>query len=776
MLREDIEILAPAGSIEALKAAINAGADAIYMGGSRFGARAYAQNPEEDALLEAIAYVHLYGKKLYLTVNTLLRDEELYGELYDYLLPYYAAGLDAVIVQDLGVLNYIREAFPDLPVHASTQMSLTGPEGTAFMQSLGVSRIVPARELSLKEIRRIHDQTGVEIEAFVHGALCYSYSGRCLLSSVVGGRSGNRGRCAQPCRKVYEAEGVKGNLISMKDLSALKVLPDLIENGVSSFKIEGRMKNPSYVALVTYLYARYVDLYFQKGRKGYHVREADLVKLADVFNRGGFTEGYYFRKPSDQMISTEKANHTGTVAAEVVAAKGRNLSLKALRDLNAGDVLEFSGRKDNYTLGAPIKRGTVFKAMCRDKKGLPVGRILNRTRNNALLDKIETDLIQNEKKIPLSGSLEIRRGVPVTLLLTSHDLYVCATGKVPLEAKNRPVTEESVKKPVMKTGNTHFVLTTLNVSLDDGLFIPNGDLNALRRDAIAGIEKAILDQSKREAPKGRPERQAEVSKKQTPGVSALVSTPAQLDACLKKDFIRRIYISFAFYEEAEKALRRVQDSGREAVFALPHISRRPLSEDEKALLKVADGVLIRNYESLGEIQKLGYEKTRILDSDIYVFNQAGKALLEEKEAFELSAPLEMSRAELQTLGLATLELNVYGNFPVMLSAQCVKNTIGACSGKDGVLLLKDGYEHSFPEKSFCREKYTVLYNDAPLKIFDLQEDICALGPKSLRLTFTLENADETRTILENFEETCLRGKEDRSLFPYTRGHFRRGVK
>ena len=241
-----VELLAPAGSYESLRAAVNAGADAVYIGGSRFGARAYADNPDEDALLDGIRYCHLHGKKLYMTVNTLLKEEELEQELYSYLFPYYQAGLDGVIVQDFGVVQYLAEHFPKLPVHASTQMTITGCDSVRVLQRHGVTRVVPARELSLDEVQQIIEETGIEVETFVHGALCYCYSGQCLFSSMIGGRSGNRGRCAQPCRLPFRREDGERNmlgsqkyLLSMKDLCTLELLPEIVGAGIASLKIEG---------------------------------------------------------------------------------------------------------------------------------------------------------------------------------------------------------------------------------------------------------------------------------------------------------------------------------------------------------------------------------------------------------------------------------------------------------------------------------------------------------------------------------------------------------
>ena len=306
MRNNQVEILAPAGSYESLMAAISAGADAVYIGGSRFGARAYANNLDEEKMLQAIDYVHLHGRKIYLTVNTLLKDDEI-NQLYDYLLPYYKHGLDAVIVQDVGVFDFVKTNFPDLPIHVSTQMTVTNEASARFFKDCGAERIVPARELNLDEIREMKKATGLEIECFVHGALCYCYSGQCLLSSMIGGRSGNRGQCAQPCRLPYKVNGNKPqDILSLKDLCTIEMIPELIEAGIDSFKIEGRMKQPEYVYTVVSMYRKYADMYLEKGRKGFAVSKEDLKTLQGIFRRRGYCEGYYKQHNGKNMISLKR--------------------------------------------------------------------------------------------------------------------------------------------------------------------------------------------------------------------------------------------------------------------------------------------------------------------------------------------------------------------------------------------------------------------------------------------------------------------------------------
>ncbi|MBQ0001494.1 MAG: U32 family peptidase, partial [Clostridiales bacterium] len=319
--REEIELLAPAGSFEGFQAVLGAGADAVYMGGTAFGARAYAKNFGEEELLRAIDLAHLHNRKLYLTVNTLLKNQELEEQLYNYILPYYREGLDAVLVQDLGVMRFLKRNFPDLPLHASTQMTVTGPEGMKFLEKEGLTRVVGARELSLRELRAMHESSPLEIEAFIHGALCYSYSGQCLMSSIFGGRSGNRGRCAQPCRLSYqtarEDQKFKGKSdlcpLSLKDMCTIDYLPELLDAGVMSLKIEGRMKQPQYAAGVTGMYRKYLDLLFEKGPENYRVEEKDRRTLIDLFNRGGSCDGYLKQHNGPSMMAFSNEKKTGDI-------------------------------------------------------------------------------------------------------------------------------------------------------------------------------------------------------------------------------------------------------------------------------------------------------------------------------------------------------------------------------------------------------------------------------------------------------------------------------
>ncbi|WP_434311412.1 peptidase U32 family protein [Hominifimenecus sp. rT4P-3] len=415
----DIEVLAPAGSYESMEAAVRAGADAVYMGGAKFGARAYAENPDDTGLLRAIDFVHLHGRKLYLTVNTLLKERELTEELWKYLAPLYRQGLDAVIVQDYGVLSFIRKHFPKMEIHISTQMAVAGPYGAMLAKELGAGRLVLPRELSLAEIRAIREKTDLELEGFVHGALCYCYSGQCLLSSFIGGRSGNRGRCAQPCRLPYNGK----NLMNLKDLCTLAILPQILEAGVTSLKIEGRMKSPRYTAGVVSIYRKYVDRYLTSGGGDWQVDPEDERLLKELFDRGGFTDGYYRRHNGADMV--------------------------------------FTGKK-------------------------PELRVIDEER----LRFLDEQYLQGEIKEKIKGKVKILKGFPATIEVTWGDQSVSVFGDVVAEAKNRPLEKEMVFRQMDKMGGSGFVWESLEIEMDEDVFLPMGAINGLRRSAVEAIQEA----------------------------------------------------------------------------------------------------------------------------------------------------------------------------------------------------------------------------------------------------------------------------------------------
>lgn len=427
-----MELLAPAGSYESLVAAVNAGADAVYMGGPRFGARAYADNPDTDRFIDGITYAHRYGAKVYMTVNTLFKPDEI-SELAEYIRPYYCAGVDAVLVQDLGALKILRETYPKLEIHASTQMTVANVYSAKLLKELGLTRVVPARELSLAEIKKIRDEVGIEVETFIHGALCYCYSGQCLMSSLIGGRSGNRGRCAQPCRLEYSVKGYDEpfTLLSLKDLCSIDILPQLAAAGIDSLKIEGRMKSPRYTAGVTEVWRKYIDLLEREGAENYRVNPKDKKMLSDLFDRGGFTDGYYFEH-------------------------------------NGQDMMAWNERRDRFGQNEELY---------------------------SYLDEKYVNVIR-KLQIKGAITIRQDRSIQLSAIASGHKPCAVKAGK-PDKAINRALTEDDIRKQMEKTGGTIFEWEELTVDTDGESFVPMGALNEMRRTVLTALQKEIDNESKR---------------------------------------------------------------------------------------------------------------------------------------------------------------------------------------------------------------------------------------------------------------------------------------
>ena len=744
------ELLAPAGSFASLKAAVAAGADAVYMGGARFGARAYAQNADQDEMIAAIEYAHLHGCRLYMTVNTLFKDNEL-GELYEYLLPYYKAGLDGVIVQDLGALSFIREHFPGIELHASTQMTITSVYGAKELKRLGCCRVVPAREVSLEEIRRIYDETGMDIETFVHGALCYCYSGQCLMSSLIGGRSGNRGRCAQPCRlpyRVYEQEnGTAVNkedqkcVLSMKDLCTLDILPQILEAGVFSLKIEGRMKSPRYTAGVVRIYRKYLDRYLEYGSEGYYVEPEDKKELLDLFDRGGFTSGYYTRHNGRDMIA--------------------------------------------------LKEKPEF-----------------RETNKELFDFLDREYVETEKKEPVEGYAYLAEGLPFVLTLTCGDISVTVSGQEPQAAKNQPMTREKVIRQLGKTGATAFEFTELEAEVCGALFLPVQALNELRREGFEALTEAIQNQWRRKAPEaGEVQNGADSGEKSSraagcagpvPDESAgkrpmyltvSAETGDQLSAALAVPEVRRICLDASSFQPERWAefVQLIHQAGKECYLTLPHIFRTHaigFFRTYRSCLELAgfDGLLIRAFEEIQWMREEQISFSASFDASVYAWNHGAVHTLKEEQAAFITAPWELNSRELEPVfeacrreGLPA-ELIVYGRAPMMVSAQCITKTVKGCSKCPSLLWMKDRTGARLPVQNHCAFCYNTILNPLPVSLHGCADSVKRLAPEGLRLCFTIETGEETKAVLNAFAAEFIRGENAEPPFTeFTRGHFRRGV-
>ena len=804
-MKDRVEILAPAGSMECLKAAVAAGADAVYTGGALFGARAYAHNLTEEELLEAIDYVHLHGKRLYLTVNTLIKDREMEKQMYDYLLPYYRQGLDAVIVQDIGLFRFIRKHFPDLPIHASTQMTLTGVDGAKFLEKEGAQRIVTSRELSMAEVKKIADETELEIESFVHGALCYCYSGQCLFSSFIGGRSGNRGQCAQPCRLLYQTLEAKKPqyLLSLKDICTLELIPEMIESGIYSFKIEGRMKKPEYAAAVAFQYRKYADLYLKYyeecpagedpaayAMKRYRVREEDRQMLLDLYNRGGFHTGYYHTQNGREMVSLNRPNHAGVPAVKVLAKKGRNVTAKALTDLYPQDIIELPMRKgrekaDNYTCKDAVRKGMNVQIPVFADTPFKRDEIWMRTRNSTLIDTLHEEFVNGKIKERICGTFRLYPQEAATLTVKCRDAEITVTGEKAQEALSQPMSRERIEKQLRKTGNTEFEFSFLKAEIGEKVFLPMQSLNELRREALETLEKVICEKYRRSGEVKDPEEdKTELSMEEEvlSGWTASVRTAEQMEVILEEEAIGRIYVDCTMFpriwekDSYVEWITKVHAAGKEIYLVMPYIFReRTRKQYEAAYNRIFgagwDGILIANYESFAFLKEHGYTGRIMTDYNLYEFNQESRKFWKEKGVFEFTVPVELTERELQDLRVKDGEVIVYGYLPMMVSAGCIQKTTRGCLKKSGQTTITDRYRNPFVVKNECDYCYNILYNYVPLYLGDRMEEVYQIGPGRIRLMFTTERQQEVRQILGAYFE----GKE----LPegtYTRGHWKRGIK
>ncbi len=810
------ELLAPAGSYETMLVAFNAGADAVYVGGQKFGARAFAGNFNEEELVRAINYAHMFDKKLYLTVNTLIKEEE-FSQLYDYIKPYYEAGLDAVIVQDIGVLKFIAGNFTDLPIHCSTQMTITGEEfGEVLAENKSVTRIVTPRELNLAEIKKMYTVTGLEIESFVHGALCYCYSGQCLLSSIIGARSGNRGRCAQPCRLTFsnaEQKVDNKHLLSPKDLCTLEILPEIIETGVYSLKIEGRMKKPEYVASVVAIYRKYIDRYLKNGKKNYKVIQEDIDTLKDIYNRGGFTDGFYKRQNGSEMMTINRPNHCGVKVGNVLDINQNIIKIQTVRDIKKGDILEIDSDTEFF---APydIRKGEIFDYKFKQKIRFGNVKEVIRTRNEALINTLLNNYMYDEKgKIRL---LKRRVNIDITILkdknieaaMWDNSFSVTTNGNVPLEAKNKPITKDFVVKQLGKLGETCFAADSINVQLDEGLFVTVSELNEIRRSLVELFTKEIKETYRRyvdnRVNKDNGLNIADSLNKDNSlntniayktieksysdfsnNITVLVSDMKQFETVISIYRGNRIYLEYAQFslEEIASAVKMGNEKNVEVFIALPYILRanaKAMLEKEIDALREIEpsGYLFRNLESFFYLKNKGINiKKVIFDSNIYAFNNETIKYYKSIGADIITASYETNGNEFKLLDKSFMEINVYGYFPVMLTAGCVRKTMNkclktllsadeACKLKSKDTTIVDRKSSSFTVRTVCRYCYNIIYNSVPIGLFQNIDELEALGFCGYRISFTTESPEEIENILLNYKN--LKSN-------YTKGHFKRGV-
>ncbi|MFR1555721.1 MAG: peptidase U32 family protein [Agathobacter rectalis] len=704
MRNKDFELLAPAGSLEILKGVIESGADAVYVGGSMFGARVYANNFTEEELLEAIDFAHLRGVKVYLTVNTLIKNSE-FSKLYDYLLPYYKRGLDAVIVQDLGVVKAIHEYFPSMEIHTSTQMTVTGADGVRFLSQFGVTRVVMAREVSLAEMKRIHEETGMELEAFVHGALCYSYSGQCLFSSILGGRSGNRGRCAQPCRLPYTVEGKKDEyILSLKDMCGIKALDKLHDAGVYSLKIEGRMKQLEYACGVVKYYRSYID-----SKKP--VSDADYDRIKALGNRCGFTDRYYFDHNGSDMVTYVKPNFVSNAAEP-----------------------------------SPEKR-----------------------------------------KLSIEGELVLREGEPGSLTVKRGDVTYKASIEPVSAALKAPLDKKAAIDRINKTGDTDFEFSHIKAQIGENVFVPNGALNKLRRDAISGLCDKLLKKyyrnDERYTDMSRltvlPEHVVKSDAAHDEAINVYTTicscmTRAQLDTLISYECFDVFYLDFDMYDRKTLIQQFADDvqsltkRNKKVYLMLPTIFRADSSDYFVSIAKELDkvsfeGFVVKNYEELYQTENLFTGKKVILDHNMYTFNDVSKSAFFEHGVSGDTVPLELNSREIMHRNNIGSQMIVYGYYPLMTTANCVHKNTKGCDKKQKLIYLKDRYNKSFAVCNNCKECYNTIYNSLPTMLTKNIGKLKEAGIRSFRYSFTIETPKQIKAVMDD------------KVAEYTNGHYKRGV-
>lgn len=704
MRNKDFELLAPAGSLEIFKGVIESGADAVYVGGSMFGARAYANNFTEEELLEAIDFAHLRGVKVYLTVNTLIKNSE-FSKLYDYLLVYYKRGLDAVIVQDLGVVKAIHEYFPSMEIHTSTQMTVTGADGVRFLSQFGVTRVVMAREVSLAEMKRIHEETGMELEAFVHGALCYSYSGQCLFSSILGGRSGNRGRCAQPCRLPYTVEGKKDEyILSLKDMCGIKALDKLHDAGVYSLKIEGRMKQIEYACGVVKYYRSYID-----SKKP--VSDADYDRIKELGNRCGFTDRYYFDHNGSDMVTYVKPNFVS-----------------------------------NATEPLPEKR-----------------------------------------KLSIEGELVLREGEPGSLTVKRGDVTYKASIEPVSAALKAPLDKKAAIDRINKTGDTDFEFSHIKAQIGENVFVPNGALNKLRRDAISGLCDKLLKKYYRNDARyadmsgltAFPEHVVKSDAAHDEAINDYTTicscmARAQLDTLISYECFDVFYLDFDMYDRKTLIQQFADDvkslakRNKKVYLMLPTIFRADSSDYFVSIAKELDkvcfeGFVVKNYEELYLTENLFTGKKVILDHNMYTFNDVSKSAFFEHGVSGDTVPLELNSREIMHRNNIGSQMIVYGYYPLMTTANCVHKNTKGCDKKQKLIYLKDRYNKSFAVCNNCKECYNTIYNSLPTMLTKNISKLKEAGIRSFRYSFTIETPKQIKAVMDD------------KVAEYTNGHYKRGV-
>lgn len=815
-----IELLAPAGSWEALEVAVNAGADAVYMGGKAFGARQYASNFDREEMAKAVYFAHMHRVRIYITVNTLVDDSEM-QELASYLLFLNNVGVDGIIVQDLGVIRLAKQIVPDLPLHASTQMTVTNSGGVDFAVEAGMERTVVARELSLEEIKAACSR-GTEIETFIHGALCVCYSGQCLMSSLIGGRSGNRGRCAQPCRLPYKLMNAKGEdllqgkdagqyLLSPKDMNTLEILPQLIDAGVVSYKIEGRMKRPEYVAIVVDAYRRAIDSY-KAGN--YNVPEQDLDNIEQIFNRD-FTTAYMTHRPGREMMSDRRPNNRGVLVGRVAKLdKARNkATIKLDKELNLGDGLEFwvsVGGRVGTTVTEMLRGGESVSVAGVGEQvtiDVPNGVRLNdrvfRTLDSRLMTYAQQFFGPDAKKrIPVDAVVTAKLGEPMKIMLTDDEGNVGygETDFIVEAARKRALDDEVVRKQIDRLGTTEYFLNSLTFEHDENVMVPMSEMNEARRMAAESLDATRLE-AFAPARKQRHAMNVELvpQERGTRGSRSIVTvhcdTVAKVEAVLNGGADRILFAGDCFStkvvtnEDYRTVVTLARKAGKEVAFATPRIIKEAQLKYFDKLFALwnelaPDYVYISN-NGLWPLAKKYPNLKLWADMTLNIYNVQSLEFWHEAGAQGalLSPELTMGQVEhLAAVAPMPVECMVQGRLEMMVSEYCVGGSFlgdlhkGACKFNcKEPLFLGDRKEASFPVvgDQYCKMH---ILNAHELSMLTNVKHMEGIGVSSLRIDGRNYEAKEVGVLTRMYKQV-LRGEMyiEENLPNTTRGHYFRGV-
>lgn len=799
------ELLSPVGDLECLKAAVQNGANSVYLGASSFNARARATNFGNEELLEAIKYAKLRNVSVHLTLNTLIKNEE-FENAVNLAIDAYNLGVDAIIIQDLGLATYLLKNYPEIPLHASTQMTVHNLDGVKQLENFGFSRVVLSRELSINEIEYIRKNTKTELEVFIHGALCISYSGQCLLSSMIGGRSGNRGLCAQPCRLPYELVENntktidKGYLMSPRDNCALEFLPELIKLGIDSFKIEGRMKTPYYVGVVTRIYRKYIDLILENInldndtlrnmiKKELSVKNSDTgltdkEELTQVFNRGGFSTGHFKPSPNKELIFKDKPNNMGFYLGTIshINENKGHLKLKLENTLSVGDKVSINN--ESYTVSElmidnknyeTLEKGTVVK-IGRMKGKISVGskvyKIETAKLNKSISPTFKED--KNFRKVKLNGEIIVKKDTPISFNVWSEEgfynglSFSIISSIIPEEALNRPIAKEKILEQLSKTGSTEFEFENLNVILDDGLFIPKiSMLNDIRRAALEGLENLVIKKHTHNLENA----QINIEKNTTlassdskNNISLLLSIIDESADYSRLQNIDRLYIPLKYFINCESKIKGLCNIFPVFVY-MPHVLKDTTKIDFD---KIVEEFNIKGFvvSHISQIEKFATFNLELIGNfNLNIYNNISIEKLHSLNLSTITVSPELdkfSTNEVQNLSSLNTEIIVYGKLPVMTNNYCYLGKSNKCykecdrkcmSGHK--YSLKDRMNFDFRIVPDNMQTITTIYNSKTLSVKPQE-----FATTNVRIDILDENINEIQNVINTVKSgNRFEGKE-----------------